>query len=161
MLDFLLSKLGLIKTPIAHPYGDAHRDTFIDAADKDETSEVEDVTWGGARVVKATVEKYDGGVSWEMSEDKSVKLKAVNLDDFDVDYLNAWNANTANTRKQMSAKTYKAIKPYALTGSYTYVEIAALLEMSESTVQRYAPRIKDAAKARRKATPLSVGAGEG
>jgi DNA-directed RNA polymerase specialized sigma subunit len=114
---------------------------------------VEAVKWGADRVVNATVRREVDGYEFEMQDASATKLRPVPIDDIDKQVVREWNASKPATQ-QISLNNYKLIKPYVLAGDRTYKEIGIVLGLSESLVQRYGPRIKEAVKKRNKKVPI-------
>lgn len=116
-----------------------------------------EMTWGKEDIIGKVIEdKETDAISWSIQEQGRNRLKPVDLDDLDLSYIRRWNAMPENEKKQLVVNTYKQMKPYILTEGWTYAEIGQVLNYSESTVQRYGPRIKDVQRMRqqKKGKPL-------
>lgn len=156
MIRYLTSLLVPRAKPVEHPFVKVQREREPHGQDEDveeEESGYEETSWGEGRVVNAKATFDEDGFEFELSDLKN-RLKPIPLDIFDLDVLTAWNR--ANPDKEIIRANYKLLKPYIISQKVhgmNYKGIGAVLNYSESWVQRIAPRIKEAARNRAKALP--------
>lgn len=131
---------------IPHPFTTNDKPSFVVSQDVEPIDNIISTTWGMSNIVKAKHTSNDKFEEWEIEGNRFVRLKAVDLDKFDIDIIRQRQINRAN---------YKLVKPYVIAGTYTNSEIANVLSASKSWVERLTPRIKEAARNRTKTTPLS------
>lgn len=112
----------------------------------------EDGTWGkSTKRLKFT--KHEGGAEFDLGDGKN-RLKMVQLDEYDMEVLQEYNRGKDKKRHITPAHMIK-VKRYLVNQKekYSYKEIAQLINMSQSYVQKIGPRVKDAMRLRAAANP--------
>lgn len=131
---------------IPHPFSTTNKESFVVPEEVKVESDVVSTTWG-TKIVNArhTSDTTTRSEEWSIENENAIRLKAVDLDDFDKAVIRSKKINIAN---------YKLVKPYVISGAYTNNEIAIALNASKSWVERLTPRIKEAIKERRKSRTI-------
>ena len=141
-----LLKSLLTPDPTPHPFQRGHVSNVVDIPQA--APGVESVKWGQNRIVSATVQTQGTSIEWDTGDKGGDRLKPVDLDSYDMEVIRG---------RQINPSKYKLVKPYVIAGEWTNAEIAKVIGMSVSWVERMAPRVRDAAKLRRDASPSPTG----
>ncbi len=131
-------------TPTPHPFRQKTKPQFVQAVDVDTVDNVTTTTWGKDKVVQVVKTSTDKSEEWEVTKKKSVRLKALTLDNFDKAVCHDKNISVVN---------FRLVKPYVVSGDYSNKDIALILGMSKSWVEGIAPRVREAAANRAKTAP--------
>ena len=142
MISFLTDMFRQSKTP--SPFKKVVKQVDRQQEEVEPEENIVSTTWGQSKVVKAIHLSTPDSEEWTI-EDNKTKLKNIDLDRFDRSVIQ---------KKGLISANYKKVKPYVLSGTYSNKEIALLLNVSKSWVERLTPRIKEAASERRKNTPI-------
>lgn len=142
MISFLANIFGQTKTP--SPFKKIVKQIVRHEHEVETEENIVSTTWGQSKVVKAIHLSTHDSEEWTI-EDNRTKLKNIDLDRFDRNVIQ---------KKGLISANYKKVKPYVLAGTYSNKEIALLLSVSKSWVERLSPRIKEAASDRMKKAPI-------